>query len=1637
MRRFAWLLIALAMAAGARGAWMETLAQEPERQKRDDRGFVTLDRLFKAEREAEAADRPYLALYTTLMLERSLGWFRWSEAEARMPDPAAGPCQGWSRAEAQMLLEARAEAALGEAARFAATPAAPFFSATRRDPDAWDSSALAVLWQNVLSDWEPAKREAARRTLLEAARQAGDDALEGTLRLDAIVQETTPREARDVALRELDAARVWPADVRALILKTRAECLPDIWAAQDLAWKLPLGEAGKAAREGLSKQLVARLGLLMDARDLARVHALKATLQQEINGQRQAEVQLLDVPTLVSAGERTTVAVRYRNTQTLSLRVDGGEWETVELPQPEAYVWAQGEVALPALEPGEHTLELRVPQRFTQLREQTMSLTLTASEIAAAQVHEAPFTVFVADIRTGRPLEGAEVSVRGQTQRTDTRGLAAFPDLPQPPRSDATPLTVSWQGKTLKTQVRTPTPHREEAERPCFALFADRALYRPGETVRFEVVCLRHDEEGRPVPDPKASGTLRVMGRPANGKARELAAFPIKPSPSGSFAAEVAIPEDFVGWLYAEEKTWRATEYIGQVAAFKAPTVAVTLRRANVGAPLAEPLRFAGTAFDLSGVPLTGAGVVWEAQNAGETVAGTATVGADGAFAFEVALPKPDRDQFVRVTAAVLDATGERQEGRFTGYLPRHGYEVRIEPAHWALSETPFDVRLTAERAVSGTLAVRRDDATNILARVAFALRETEPGKAEATVPLTLPGGSYTLLAEAGPVTNATGAIVLPRDGDFAVFPKDWSRTGILLRTRQAGEELSVGDTLKGFVAIRGGGPVFLSVTDDDGLRSVLPLDSPFFSLPLTRDLAPAVTLSVYGFEGGIFRATSTRVSLKPPSELKIEAVRVAETARPGSTQRWKLTVDDPDAELVVTCYDKALDALAPYEWATLAARFLRSRWWFGLTESWFRPYWTLSVAEPLPWDFCGRGMGNAIFSLTSDAATGVRGAALPKAARMEANAVADAAVAPEPEAAVAEEAGMAGTQGAAPLPRVRTNFASTALWAPQKRLEGGRAVFSFTLPDTLTTWRLMAFAFAPDGRSGTFTHDCVARQEVMLRPYLPRTLRVGDRLTLNVRLSNTTAKPIATWAELNRAERRAVTLPANGSATVSWEVAAQNVPGTQTFEFATEGDAVRFEVPVRDNRVEVEDIYPITLVDTKPVTVEVQEPTAFRDLFARWDHAPAEAVADALEATLACPYEGCEQLFAKLNASLLLRKLGRAAPNADAREDLWLLRLLAAREGDRWPWFPGGRADACVTAEICVGVARLHLLGLAPKPLEEAVRATLANRENLPLAAWAYARAAFVDVWPADTDLTDALTMAYREAGSVQERRLLALAAQRLGVANVAEQGLKDLLAAANRADDWGLWWPQERLWWRWWHTPLESHALGLELLAAMGRGEDARAAGRWLLQHRRLNDWGSTRATTAAAYALLLTGAPEAKPGPAPALTVASEKAPGLRRVTYARDTPGLSFGSLVARYALPLGQVPPPRVEEDAALTLTRTYNPANPKVGDTVTVRLTIRAAQPMSHLHLRDDRPANTEPVRQLPWWDWQAGAYAQPGDTGLDLFIGDLPRGVTTIEYQLKATHAGQCLPGLATLRSLYAPDFAARTDSTPLTVAP
>lgn len=1620
MKRLSCLFVLALCAALARADWQAFLREEPARQKRDDTPFVTLDRLLKAEREASPEEVPYLSLYATLKLEGMQWSFSGPGRTEALPD-LAQPSQGWTRGQAAAQLKARKAQLLQQATRYATVPAEPFASAIGRASQvfAWPNmSALALAWHML---WQGDKAASAK--VCAAAQAAGDGMLEGTLRLREI--DALPREKRAETLKAMEA-RPWQRDVLAHIRFAQAGLLRD---------------------KGEDADLPEVVRLLTEARDLATLHEMHHLAQECLDHLRQAELTIEELPQVVLPGEPFRLTVRHRNVREATVAFSGAGQEQVvplKLSKAAPYAWGESVAELPALPPGKHTATFRCANTFPQMRAPEATHTIHACSFTVAKVGQQTrpsakeanaretfaYAYVVADLRTGKPLPNATVTLTRKTlgkapreeeacrATTDALGLARVPTSAMdgaPGERHEASLRVEARGETLEIPLRSfemmPLTERVRGVAHTLRVFTDRALYRPGETVRAQIVLCRAGDTGAYVPVPKAQGTLTLRGRGAKGT-RTLLEKPITLSDHGSHAEEIALPKDFVGALTFHLKAdgTNVQAFGGQVAEFKAPNFTVTLERERLGTPLTEPVRYTGTAIDLSGTPLAGAAVSWEVQGEEAPVRGVATVAADGSFAFAARLPKADRDQTVTATARVLNANGERQEVSRWDHLPRHGYRFEAKVPEWIVAGAPFEVTLESERAVGGTLAVSRGE-TNVVARVAF----DKPGP----VRLTLPAGDYGLQAESGPVTNRVGRVtVLPRDGRLGEgFDK---HTEALLRVRQEGP-FALGETLDLFAAIRGEGPAFLMVSTRQGVERVLPLTSPFLSLTVEESLREGFALTVYGFDQGRFRAETQEFRTKPPETLKVEAVRVAREARPGSEQTWEIAVDDPAAELVVTCYDKALDALRENDWRPIALPWRHWNTW-DLTRALLEPG-GLWLSEPLPDD-----------------------------ARMGKNLL-DCALA-APEAAVSADGGgmmmrktvhAGASLGAAKetetMPVPRANFARTALWAPQKRLREGKAVFTFTLPDSLTTWKLMAFAQTPDGRSGTLTHDCVARLDVMLKPYLPRALRVGDRLTLHVLLTNATDRPLTTWAELNRADRRRVTLPAKGSATVAWEVAAQAVPGTQTFEFATEGDAVRLELPVLDDRVCVEDVYPLTLVDTKPVTVTVAEPVPLRDLTQRWDHAPAAAVAESLKVFFKVPEAGNDDAFARLAALLLLQKMGAAPEGADARAEALLDRLLAQRMPEGlWPWFPKGKGDRWVTAEICLGVARLHRVGLAPKPLVEAVRDTLARHADaLPFAAAAYAAAELCpETARKDALLTDKLFRAYREAGSVQERRMLALAAQRLGVKTVADQGLKDTLAAINASEAWGVWWPQERTWWRRWHTPIESHALGLEQLRAAGRDAEATAAARWLLQHRRLNGWGTSRATLAAAFALC--GEPsggEAKPAQPPKVRLTTRplaKGKG-REVTFARETPGLSFGSLVASYRLPLARVPPPQVGGAAGLTLTRTLEPAEPKVGDDVTVTLLLTAAQPMQHVHLRDERPANTEPANVLPWWDGASGGYVIPGDTGTDVYLTELPRGVTAIRYRLKATHAGQCRPGLATAAPTVAPDFAARTDSPPFTI--
>ncbi|MEO7111490.1 MAG: alpha-2-macroglobulin family protein [Polyangiaceae bacterium] len=163
-----------------------------------------------------------------------------------------------------------------------------------------------------------------------------------------------------------------------------------------------------------------------------------------------------------------------------------------------------------------------------------------------------------------------------------------------------------------------------------------------------------------------------------------------------------------------------------------------------------------------------------------------------------------------------------------------------------------------------------------------------------------------------------------------------------------------------------------------------------------------------------------------------------------------------------------------------------------------------------------------------------------------------------------ADKGGEGGGGGMA----TRQDFRTTAYFEPNVITENGKAHVRFKLPDSLTTYRLMAVAAAEDDRFGFAESHVTTSRKLMARPEMPRFLRTGDSIDAGVIITskgmgaqNVEVNVAATGIEVRGDTKKMIALPANGSVEVRFPfVAAKS--GTASFTFTAkaggEGDSVQ-----------------------------------------------------------------------------------------------------------------------------------------------------------------------------------------------------------------------------------------------------------------------------------------------------------------------------------------------------------------------------------------------------------------------------------------------------------------------------------------------
>jgi uncharacterized protein YfaS (alpha-2-macroglobulin family) len=160
--------------------------------------------------------------------------------------------------------------------------------------------------------------------------------------------------------------------------------------------------------------------------------------------------------------------------------------------------------------------------------------------------------------------------------------------------------------------------------------------------------------------------------------------------------------------------------------------------------------------------------------------------------------------------------------------------------------------------------------------------------------------------------------------------------------------------------------------------------------------------------------------------------------------------------------------------------------------------------------------------------------------------------------------------------PTIRKDFKDTAFWQPDAVTGAdGKATFSISLPDNLTTWRATVKAVTADTKIGSSLAKVISRKNLILRLETPRFLTKGDTVTVSGIVHNylnadkqtrITIKVNGTGAKLLDQDQQTIKLAKQGEQRIDWRISAGQVGNIElvaTAETDQESDGVELPLPV------------------------------------------------------------------------------------------------------------------------------------------------------------------------------------------------------------------------------------------------------------------------------------------------------------------------------------------------------------------------------------------------------------------------------------------------------------------------------------------
>jgi len=249
--------------------------------------------------------------------------------------------------------------------------------------------------------------------------------------------------------------------------------------------------------------------------------------------------------------------------------------------------------------------------------------------------------------------------------------------------------------------------------------------------------------------------------------------------------------------------------------------------------------------------------------------------------------------------------------------------------------------------------------------------------------------------------------------------------------------------------------------------------------------------------------------------ELKITTETFRDKLTPGQEEEWKLRItgmkgEKVAAELLASMYDASLDAFREHQWIFELYPFRNSSGGWNVMDAFTqanshlvsqKPRLDLSPAiqsyDHLNWfgfNYYGGPYPRYIDGMQLRSAMAVPG----MDGKVEKN-VAEAIIPITGQEKPEEPVKVTVKTPEVPI---RRNFAETAFFFPALRTdENGDVILKFTVPESLTAWKMMALAYTKDLKIGQLEKEIVTRKDLMVMTNAPRFFREGDRIAFSAKV--------------------------------------------------------------------------------------------------------------------------------------------------------------------------------------------------------------------------------------------------------------------------------------------------------------------------------------------------------------------------------------------------------------------------------------------------------------------------------------------------------------------------------------------------------